>query len=342
MDFVKYDSRPANWEELISGFDTKTLFHETPWHDHILDIHPPSKILYFSIQDKGKIIGYFCGQMIRKFIFNIMGSPLGGTGTNYMGPIVNMDISQPDLIAALNRMCRKEKIHHIELCNDIFQADVMTEAGFIKIDRVTHMLSLEGDEDALFVSFKSNCRNRIRKGMKNKLIVEVAQDNSIADHFFEQFKEVYGKQGMVIPFGKDRVVSLFNSLNSYKKLLPLVVRQGDDVLATGLFPYDNNAIYFWGATSWLKFQKLCPNELLHWEVVKFAISKNIPFYNMCGGGSRFKNKFGGEDVSFPLFTKSYMPVLKYARTAYKKFHFFQLKAKNFISKNNYTRKKRIG
>ncbi len=135
---------------------------------------------------------------------------------------------------------------------------------------------------------------------------------------------------MVTPFGPDRPRSLMQSLVPANRILPLRIKCQDDVVATGLFPFDDNCIYFWGAASWLKYHKLCPNELLHWAVIKHAIAKGIPRYNMCGGTSQFKSKFGGEDVPNIRYSKSSLPMMKQARNLYRTIHFARLRAAGWL------------
>jgi lipid II:glycine glycyltransferase (peptidoglycan interpeptide bridge formation enzyme) len=108
------------------------------------------------------------------------------------------------------------------------------------------------------------------------------------------------------------------------KLLPLYIRRQGEIIATGLFPYDESCIYFWGGASWIKDRKWYPNELLHWKVMEFAVSRGIRAYNMCGGTSQFKNKFGGADVPYLTFSKSALPFLQMARNAYRAYHFHRL------------------
>lgn len=331
MELVQLHKRPKDWNDRIKQYDTKTLFHEASWHNHIESINKSGKMLYFSIEKDNSIIGYFCGLAVRKSLIKIMGSPLGGTGTNYMGPIVNRDINQYELIPAIDRMCRSLGIMHIEISNNFFDFRTMENQKYIKYHCITNLIELPDTEEEAFSNMRSACRNRIRKANKNNLIVELMCDGSIVDHFFEQFKEVYGKQGMARPFGKDRVESLYKCLYNQKRLLPIMIKKNDEVIATGLFPYDENAIYFWGGASWLKHQKLCPNELLHWSVIKFSIENNIREYNLCGGQSQFKNKFGGADVDFFRYSKSNFAPLKYARDLYRNFHWFKLKIKGKFS-----------
>lgn len=336
MNLKKLERRPENWDELIKSFDSKTLFHESAWHDHILSIYRKSKMLYFSINEKDCIIGYFCGLKVRKLSFNIMGSPLSGTGTNYMGPLVNLDVDQQKLLNSIDVMCKQEKIVYIELCNDILCRDIMENNGYSASDGVTHKIEITDNIADAFSNLTSNCRNRIRKGEKNHLKVELSKDASIIDIFFEQYKEVYGKQGKSVPFGIKRVKSLYDNLHPANRLLSIQVKKEDCVMATGFFPFDENAIYFWGAASWLKYQKYCPNELLHWEVIKFAVTNRIKIYNMCGGGSRFKNKFSGNDVENIKYQKSISSFISLLLSVYKKWHFIKL---NLTTK--YLKKKKI-
>ena len=135
---------------------------------------------------------------------------------------------------------------------------------------------------------------------------------------------------MDVPFGEKRIQSLCKNLNGSNEILKLGVMYNNEIIATGLFPYSNNAIYFWGAASWKETNELNPNEILHWEVLKSAVLKGIKTYNMCGGRSQFKNKFGGEDVDHKTYTKSFLPFISFLRNSYKTLHWVKLKAKNLL------------
>jgi hypothetical protein len=258
-------------------------------------------------------------------LLSIYGSPLGGTGTNYMGPLVNKDADQSKLIRTLVGLCMTTGIKHFELSHDWLDPTVMESYGFTVHEGVTHVCPLANDEETAWSQLKSTCRNRIRSAEKNGLVVEMTHDPSIVDHYYAQLREVYAKQGMIVPFSKDRPRSLFEHLLPADRIFPVWVKHQDTVVATGLFPHDARSVYFWGAASWLRYQHLCPNELLHWAVIRLAISRGIPLYNMCGGTSQFKDKFGGSDVPYNHYTWSSLPLLDKARQIYRSAHFWKLK-----------------
>lgn len=330
MEIVLIDDKPENWDEEIKHFDTKTLFHESSWLDHIQTIHKGGRFEFFEIREGDHKLGYFCAFIVNKALIKVYGSPLGGTGTNFMGPVVNYDIDQGQFLEALHNVIMRSKFAHLEMANEWLDPEIMRSHDFEIHSGVTHVVDLPDNEEEAWNNLKSSCRNRIRKAEKNGLEVEVVEDLSLADEYYAQFIEVYAKQNMVTPFGLDRPRSLMQCLVPANRILPLRISHQGEAVATGLFPFDENCIYFWGAASWLKYHKLCPNELLHWEVIKHAIAKGIPKYNMCGGTSQFKSKFGGADVPNNRYSKSSLPMMKQARSLYQKAHFARLKAAGWL------------
>jgi hypothetical protein len=325
--FQRLAGRPDAWDEAIRGLPGKTLFHESAWLDHVLDIHPAGDIAHFELLRDGERVGYHCGLEIRKLLLRVHGSPLGGTGTNHGGPLAAEDVPVRELVKGLSALVGLGRVMHLEVSNPRLDYAVMREAGFAVQPGVTHVVQVPGTEEEAWQQLRSAARNRVRKARDYGLVVEVADNEAIVDQFFEQFTEVYGKQGMVTPFGIERPRSLFRRLAPAGRLLPLRVRLGDEVLATGLFPWDEHCIYFWGAASWVRHHRLCPNEALHWKVLQFAVEQRIPLYNMCGGTSQFKNKFGGDDVPHNVYHRSAHPLLRRARERYRAAHFRRLQAR---------------
>ena len=295
--------------------------------DGPITYRPVQKTQTRSIRDGPEVVGYFCGIVVWKGPLRIMGSPLPGTGTNYMGPVF---ISEADHVAALRAVlayCRRQLIAHVELASDSLADETFLAAGLQRHRGVTHFCPLPDTEEAGFASLKSTARNRVRKSEASGLVAEVTEDPSIVEHFYAQYCEVYGNQELAMPFGIDRPRSLFDELQPVGSLLAIWVKYGDEVTASGLFPFDRNCIYFWGAVSWEKHRAMSPNELLHWTVMREAIRRSINAYNMCGGTSQFKNKFGGADIPYHHYSKSFLPLLGKARNGYKKLHHRLLRLK---------------
>ena len=323
--FMPLAARPAEWDREIRPYAGRTIFHESAWLDHVLDIHPDGRIACFEITDGEERVGLHCGLRITRMMVPIHGSPLGGTGTNFMGPLVHPDVDGREVVRALARLFGPRHFLHLEIGHPSLERAVMEAEGFQVQENVTHVVPLADGAEAAWAGMRSEARNRVRKAEKGGVVVERTEDPAIVDHFFAQFQEVYGKQGMTTPFGVERPRSLFDRLLPAGRLLPLWARKDGEVLAAGLFPYDDRRIYFWGAASWLRHQHLCPNEALHWEVMRFAAERGLEAYDMCGGTSRFKDKFGGEDVPYLSYHRSALPFLQTARRMYRDRHFRRLR-----------------
>jgi hypothetical protein len=315
---------PETWDKAISGFDTKFLFHQSAWLN-FLEETQTGKILRFRIVDQGKVIGYFVGLLLKKSMMNILGSPLPGWTTNYMGPIVNKGFNLQEFLDALHLKCRELKIQHIELCNPFFSKNIMEQMKFDVSESYTYLVPLFSNNEQMWTNLKSNCRNRIRKGLKNNLYVEDCSDPAFVDIYYNQLIEVFGKQNLTPTYTIDRVRSLFRNLKP-NLLFAFQVKYGEVIIATGLFPHDDRCVYFFGGTSWLRYQYLSPNELLHWTAMTLSANLGIKQYNMCGGGS-FKPKFGGNKVSEYRYIKSYSMFSKLGRKAYKSFFYTRQKLK---------------
>jgi hypothetical protein len=179
------------------------------------------------------------------------------------------------------------------------------------------MVSIASEAE-MWNRLSSVCRNRIRRGMRNGLRVEAVTDRAFIGTYYAQLCDVFARQALVPTYGIERVENLWNELMPAGKLLALRVVKGDEMLATGLFPFDDRALFFWGGASWTGAYSECPNELLHWSAMCFAAERAIPAYNMSGVG-QFKAKFGGRAVAIERWYKGLSPVARIARPAYRRY-----------------------
>jgi hypothetical protein len=303
-----------DWDTVIRRYDTKYLFHETCWLRFLQRSQGATVHGIKLLDPDGAVVGYFCGATVRKGLFRLLGSPLQGWTTNFMGPLVN-EVHTESLLRALDQFCRSLGANYIELSNPALPADTMRAAGYELDPDMTFLVTIDS-EAAMWGRLKSECRNRVRRGLKNGLQVERATDPAFVRQYYDQLKEVFLRQGLVPTYGEDRVQTLWDTLMPAGKLLALRVRRGDETVATGLFPHDERAIYFWGGASWPSAYSLYPNELLHWNAMLFALERGVPTYNMCGGGS-FKPKFGGAQIVTERWFKALTPAARIGRRAFK-------------------------
>jgi len=311
LELIK-DTTPEKWDEAIEAYHSHCLFHKSAWLRFIEETQG-AKTLRFRITEGGRTEGYFVGLTIKKGPLRIMGSPLPGWTTDYMGPVINKGFDLEKFLDALDAKCHELKVHHIELCSHVLPPRLMQNKGYEIDNSSTFIVPLTPDKDVMWNKLERRCRQNIRKAMSNNLVVETCDDPAFADEYYAELVDVFARQRLVPSYSAGRVRSLLEVLRG--SVLSLRIKNGDKTIATGVFPYDNRSAYIFGAASWRKFQGLYPNELLYWTAMDMFAKKGIPQLDMCGDGS-FKPKFGAKEVPVYKYAKSYNVSAKLGRKVY--------------------------
>jgi len=323
LEVVQLPGRPIEWDRDIQGFETKTLFHESAWLDFVQTIHPEGRVEYFKIRQNGATAGYFCAVRVTKvMLFPVYGSPLPEAGM-YMGPLISGGVAQAELVQALVRLCRSNRIACLELANDWLDPQLMHRLGFKVSPNVTHVCRLAPDEASAWDELKGTCRTRIRKAIKSGLEAEITNDVAVVDDFYRYFSLVLRHKGRSPQYGIERPRSLMACLTPADRLFSVCVRHRGRIIGVAFYPHDERSMYYWDGASDLACLDLCPNELLHWTAMREAIRRRIPLFNIGGGPvpSRFTRKFGGKDVPYHSYRRNFVPFLERARDLYHLFDF---------------------
>ncbi len=318
LEVVQLPGRPSEWDRDIQGFATKTLFHESAWLDFVQTIHPRGQLEYFEIRQGGSAAGYFCAVRVNKVMsLRVYGSPLPEAGM-YMGPLVSGGVAQAELVQALVKLCRSNRIACLELANDWLDPQLMGRLGFRVAPSVTHVCPLPRDEESAWAALRGTCRTRIRKAQKSGLEAEITDDGAIVDDFYRYITLVLQRKGRWPQYGIERPRSLMACLTPADRLFSVRVSYQGQVIGAAFYPHDERAMYYWDGASDPNHLELCPNELLHWTAMREAIRRGIPLFNIGGGPvpSRFTRKFGGEDVPYHTYRRNFIPFLETARNLY--------------------------
>lgn len=310
---------PRGWDELLQTCPDAELFHRRPWLD-FLAASCGADIRLWAILEAQETVGYFAGGIIRKGPFRVLGSPLKGWGTNYMGPISLGHLDVAAFLGAVDSLARTERLAMVELESRMLDTAAMATAGYQCVPGDTYVLSLTTDSRHLWEHLDSHARNRIRRALGAGLSVEEADTSQVAGTFYDQYCQVLKHKAVAPPYTRDRPRLLFEHLTPANQLFALCVRDTvGNVIATGLFPHDDRTMYFWGGASWRESRDLCPNDLLHWHAIRLAAAHKLVYYDMCGTG-RFKRKFRGAHVSLARWHKFFLPGARWARGGYEALH----------------------
>jgi CelD/BcsL family acetyltransferase involved in cellulose biosynthesis len=308
---------PELWDEWLQACPGARVYHSWSWM-RFLEATQPGRAVLARIRDDGATVGVFCGRLLSKVGLRILGSPLPGWTTHYMGPILfgGRRLDSTILRALDGWVFRELGCAHFEfLSRDLVMAD-LERLGFAAQALPSYSIDLRAEPERIFREFNKGCKWSIHKAEREGLVVEEARDPQFVAEYYEQLKDVFAKQGLAPTYPRSRVEALFRCLGS-EHLLGMRVRTREgDCAATAIVTRDRNCGYLWGAASWRHHQKLCPNELIQWRLMLRLRELGVPEYDFGGGGS-YKAKYGGKPISTPWFYKSRNPVLASLRSVYR-------------------------
>jgi CelD/BcsL family acetyltransferase involved in cellulose biosynthesis len=312
LTLERVDPDRRQWE-LMDALPDREIFQTREWVAFIAATKRAEPVVA-AVLDDGAPVGYFTGLVARRYGVPVLGSPLPGWTTTYMGFNLRRDVSRREAVDALLRFAFKSLgCVHVELRDPA--VDVEDVAGLrVEVNpKTTFEVDLEQDEEALFAGMTSACRRCIRKAEKEGVTVEEADDLGFADDYYAQLRDVFAKQALVPSYGVERVRELIETVHPSGRLLLLRARAPDGkCIATGIFPAMNRAMYFWGGASWRSDQVLRPNEAIMWYAMRYWRRRGIAVCDL-GGGADYKRKYGPSEVARPFFRKSRFRAVSRAR-----------------------------
>jgi hypothetical protein len=270
------------------------------------------------IREGAQTVGYFCGGVLHKGPFRILGSPLMGWGTNFMGPVVNRDFDQSAFLASIDELAARDSFAMVELESPILSGQRLNEAGYEPLCRWSYVVELTPENpDKMWKRLEQ--RSQVRKALKLGLTAEDSDDPAIVDEFYQQTSGVFSRKNLAPPYSRDVPRALYSALRPKGMLFALSIRDAQGKLvATGLFPHDDRELIYWGGASLQESLPLAPNDLMHWTAMEMGARLGLRSYNMSGNGF-FKKKFGGTLQETKRWHKFYSKTARWAYWGYERY-----------------------
>jgi CelD/BcsL family acetyltransferase involved in cellulose biosynthesis len=305
------------WEELDSYTD-RNVFQTREWFSFVEKTQRAQPVVA-ALTHEGEKVGFFTGLIVRRYGVRILGSPLRGWTTGYLGFNLRPGISRRAAVEALPSFAFGAlRCLHVELRDRSLSLGESEGLGWENSPKTIFEVDLRPSQDEIFAGMDSACRRCIRKAEKVGVTIEEADDFGFADDYYAQLRDVFAKQSLVPTYDHARVVELIRHLLPTGRLLLLRARDADGhCIATGIFPASSGRMYFWGGASWRSHQILRPNEALMWHAMRHWKARGMEWCDL-GGGAKYKRKYGPREVTVPFFWTSRYRAVSSARNAAKK------------------------
>lgn len=291
------------WDE-VGRSGRLNVFQSRPWMEYLAAEHQGEPVLVRILGD-GSIVGYFVGMKIHEFGLRILGSPFRGWGSYFMGFSLEEGVATDALMPAFTDWAW----HHtgcqfLEIVDPHLAADDVAGCAHARVEALHwYAIDLTPTEDEIFASFKSQCRNCIRKAAKCGVVVEEATDVGFADEYYAQHLEVMARLDLKPTYSLESLRRMIEAMLPTGNMLLLRSREpGGESIATGIFLSAGDSAVFWGASSRREFQSLRPNEVLAWHGIRAMKARGARTFHFGGECDQYKEKFGTMDAGLVRIT----------------------------------------
>ena len=298
----------------LDALDDRLVFHRREWLNFLARTQRAEPVVAV-LRAGQEVHGWFTGLVTKRWGVRILGAPLPGWATQYLGFNLLPGADRAAAYSALVPFAFQElRCAHVEVCDrGTVLADLAGLGGRYTI-APTMTVDLQPDESEILARMTSGTRQNLRKGNRVGLVVEDATPNGFAAEYYSQLRDVFAKQRLVPAYGQDRVEALIEAMEPTGCLQLIRVRAPDGTsIATAILIGMGRSVYFWGGASWREHQRLRPNETLFWHAFRTWKARGAVEFDF-GGGGEYKRKYGATDLLVPHARWSRWAALEPLRT----------------------------
>ena len=212
---------------------------------------------------------------------------------NYGGMLCADDDAAAKLLNISRCLMAKVSANHAEL-RHLWNPQ---EKLVTKQHKVTMLLDLEQSADAQWKKLDAKVRNQVRKAEKSNLQVIVGH-TELLNGFYEVFCRNMRDLGTPV-YGKDFFRNILESFPDTTRIISVTLH--GNTVASGLLTWYRATLEVPWASSIRDFREMCPNNLLYWEAIRFAINMGAAKFDFGRstpdeGTYRFKKQWGARPV----------------------------------------------
>ena len=280
------------WNRWVERADGARLCHRHEWLQLVRDVYGGDPHYLAACRDGG-IVGVM-PVMLRSVIGEgrvLISVPLADEG----GIVAEGEEAEEALLGRASEIMNESHASRLEL-----RQRRPAEGARADLSRVNMEMALPDDADALWDDFKGKVRNQVRKAGKSGLTADVAEDihAAISDAFYPVYCE--NTRDLGSPMHSERffheVADRFPNASEI-----VVVREGDTIVGAGYALRWRERFSVPWASSLRQYFKMCPNNLLYWDLIRLAIESGCRVFDFGrsprdSGTFRFKEQWGAEPV----------------------------------------------
>ncbi len=249
------------WDAFVRSRPDGTGYHLWPWRD-VFEAGLGHRCHYLIAREDGRITGVLPLVEMCSWLFGRALSSL--PYVNYGGVLAVTDDAAQALIAEATRIASERTLAYVVLRHRrrIFPALPARD------HKVTMLLPLASDEQAMWNGLDRKVRNQVRKAEKSGVTV-VSGGAELLDEFYVVFARNMRDLGTPV-YGRSLFASILSRFPADARVH--LARLGSQAIAGALSYAFGDTIEVPSASSLREHRALCPNHLLYWSIMRQAIA----------------------------------------------------------------------
>jgi serine/alanine adding enzyme len=290
MKVVTIDDQ-SEWDHFVASAPAATAYHQFRWKEVISRSFGHASHYLAAVDDQGRWQGILPLVFLHSKLFgkSLVSLPF----LNYGGILANNEIAADLLIEHAGRLRKSLGASHVELRHVAQSVDHLPT----KQHKVTMVVELASDVGKQWRAFNGKLRNQIRKAEKSRL-TSVVGHLELLDGFYGVFARKMRDLGTPV-YSKNFFREILQGFPDTTRIFSIYHKE--KLIASGLALWFRETLEVPWASSISDYKVLCPNNLLYWDVIRFAI--NSGFSRMDFGRStpnegtyQFKKQWGAVPV----------------------------------------------
>jgi serine/alanine adding enzyme len=278
---------PANWDEYVNRHPLGSLYHDPRWASLIMRCFSHQTFFLTCTDADGALLGVLPLVFLKSRIFGraLVSMPY----FNYGGLLASDDAGAAQLVSEALNLQTKLGAEYLELR----QTTPIPGDWPAKSHKVLMLLTLPPDRDALWASFKTKLRTRVRRAEKEGFTLHWGKKELLADYYSVFAENMRDLGTPVYPLAFFQAI-----LEAFPENAHIAsVRSGSECVAAGfLLSYRGKMEVPW-ASSLRRFNRLSPNMLLYWFMLGQSIAEGCHTFDFGrstrnSGTYQFKEQWG--------------------------------------------------
>jgi FemAB-related protein (PEP-CTERM system-associated) len=251
---------PDEWNGFVSGHAETTGYHCWQWRQ-VFERGLGQRCHYLAARRDGRIAGVLPLVEIRSWLFGRALSSL--PYVNYGGVLADSDDVALSLLSSARQLAARRRVDFVVLRHRRQTFPELTP----QTHKVTMLLPLAPDAEAMWLALDRKVRNQVRKAEKSGLVT-VSGGVELLDEFYTVFSRNMRDLGTPV-YGRELFAAMLAAFPDDARIH--LVQLAGATIAAGLSYGYGEVVEVPSASSLREHRNLCPNHLMYWSIIQEAI-----------------------------------------------------------------------